>query len=942
MREHVFELHKKVESMPNVISECEKVRQEIDAPKWSESAELAARALRGQLIPRIEHLNAEVDMLKTHVMRTQMAERSTEANSQVRSVRQDESAASTGSWERIRMDEAEMSRRGTQQASTPNRVSMLPESIRRKRPITQAGPGFNVTMGTRREDEGNGMSAGELGQRVHINVMSCTQTTTQEPLEAQSGPLHMYMNNMTLPEFQQPARPEVQQVPAGQQRGSIVGRVGNLFGYVTGTASSSTPIGGGTTAPENSNVASVYGGGLFSNAPVHGAAPVAPDGGGSLLGGVASGALPTNGGFPSGAGPPNGFPPGGGPPNGLPPGGGLRGFLPGGGPPGTGPPGGGPPGGGPPGGPPGNGGLPPVGVPWHPQREDLMTFNKDFPKLKEHPGSPWKKQTEFLQWMNKIMTYANGVHSKVGGYVAHCMRNADDYFSVKKIVPDGNIDQGWTEVDHKLVAVCLLALPDRISADCYKQGKNETFTQVIYNVLCILNPGGAKEIECLTKFCRTPPSAKDAQSVREVMEDWVVARHRLKAIGSVDMIPKERYDAMGMMVDQLCKQNHQFRTSWETRRAMMGPGFHDHADDAFADGTEAWLRHELKGMESNELMEVTQDPQNGTQRRQWQQMQEWTHESYPRVNAVDVQPRGVTEGQPKDNRQYFACYTFKADGVCTKKDCPYSHDPSTWREFKKRNVGEGGKGEGKGGKGKGQTEGDNTLSAKRVTVVRLSVPINEVSTRPDRENDRGLLDSGASEIVRPYNWKWHQAIKEGRCKGSDVPVCLAGGVMKTGVMTSTGEVMIPRDSDETQGWILPMGRIVEELGGAVAWDVDKFKIEFPSGKVVKAIERGDGLRYVDERDLQWIRQQLVTSHLGGRRAANLVRINKIVREDLIKENTGKKNDSEMSEENCWSGKKCADENCGMKNKALCKRGLMESRQTPGGEQFSGLPSEMKG
>ena len=58
---------------------------------------------------------------------------------------------------------------------------------------------------------------------------------------------------------------------------------------------------------------------------------------------------------------------------------------------------------------------------------------------------------------------------------------------------------------------------------------------------------------------------------------------------------------------------------------------------------------------------------------------------------------------------------------------------------------------------------------------------------------------------------------------------------KTGIITSTGEVMIPRERGEVQGWILPMIRIVEELGGAVTWDIEEFKIEFPGGRLVKAI-----------------------------------------------------------------------------------------------------------
>ena len=57
------------------------------------------------------------------------------------------------------------------------------------------------------------------------------------------------------------------------------------------------------------------------------------------------------------------------------------------------------------------------------------------------------------------MTYANGVHSRVGDYAAQCMRDADACFTgangMKKDVPDKSLYYGWTEVDHKLVAVCL-------------------------------------------------------------------------------------------------------------------------------------------------------------------------------------------------------------------------------------------------------------------------------------------------------------------------------------------------------------------------------------------------------------------------------------------------------------------------------------------------------
>ena len=56
----------------------------------------------------------------------------------------------------------------------------------------------------------------------------------------------------------------------------------------------------------------------------------------------------------------------------------------------------------------------------------------------------------------------------------------------------------------------------------------------------------------------------------------------------------------------------------------------------------------------------------------------------------------------------------------------------------------------------------------------------EVSFQKDQEHELGLLDSGASEVVRPYVYMWHQSIQMGKCSGKEVPVCLAGGVLKKG------------------------------------------------------------------------------------------------------------------------------------------------------------------
>ena len=261
--------------------------------------------------------------------------------------------------------------------------------------------------------------------------------------------------------------------------------------------------------------------------------------------------------------------------------------------------------------------------------------------------------------MNKVMTYAKGIHSVVGMYVAQCLQEADECFTKRKRVPEVRIHPEWVEVDHKLVAVCLEALPDRLSSDCYRQGRNDSFTLVLYNIFTLINPGGSREIDCLTQFVRRPVGPSDAAGVREVLEDWVVARRRLKAIGNLEMIPKERFDAMSLMVEALCKRDYKFRKIWDTKSAMLGPGYHDHVNDQFANETENWLRHELKGMESNDLMEQPKD-QVGSYNR--------VNQYGANVNMAAVPSQGPN--QQEDKRNNFVCYNWKKDGKCSRKGLP--------------------------------------------------------------------------------------------------------------------------------------------------------------------------------------------------------------------------------------------------------------------------------
>merc|ERR1712155_227602 len=169
------------------------------------------------------------------------------------------------------------------------------------------------------------------------------------------------------------------------------------------------------------------------------------------------------------------------------------------------------------------------------------------------------------------MTHAKGIHSMIGKYMAHCLRGAEEYFVQKRGRPADNVLPLWQEVDDKLVAACLEALPKRISDDCHRTNQNPFLTVVLYNLYTLINPGGARELELLMEFCRQPWAEEETGNVRLMVEEWIVARRRLVLMTGKDLIPKERIDALALMVKHLCQKDPQFKLSWDTRAALLGP-----------------------------------------------------------------------------------------------------------------------------------------------------------------------------------------------------------------------------------------------------------------------------------------------------------------------------------------------------------------------------------
>ena len=128
-----------------------------------------------------------------------------------------------------------------------------------------------------------------------------------------------------------------------------------------------------------------------------------------------------------------------------------------------------------------------------------------------------------------------------------------------------------------------------------------------------------------------------------------------------------------------------------------------------------------------------------------------------------------------------------------------------------------------------------------------------------------LIDSGANEVVRPFNQSWWDQIQQQKIKGADrLHVKLADGSDVKAVMTQYGEVMFPASMSRSMKWIAPVSRMSEELGIRTVFDPEGAYLVFPSKRRVGLKEIGR-LYYLTWKDFANIKHALALSHQRDRK-----------------------------------------------------------------------------
>ena len=132
------------------------------------------------------------------------------------------------------------------------------------------------------------------------------------------------------------------------------------------------------------------------------------------------------------------------------------------------------------------------------------------------------------------------------------------------------------------------------------------------------------------------------------------------------------------------------------------------------------------------------------------------------------------------------------------------------------------------------------------TLPEVKVGAMKVMALQDRglgSNYNVLIDSGANEVVRPYNSTWRSEICVYKSKGIMVSMTIAGGMTALAAMTQHGETMLKDRGLAIKGWIIPVSRLTSELVIKLTCSKDVVTLVTAGGKFKRAKVVG-GLPYL--------------------------------------------------------------------------------------------------
>ena len=430
--------------------------------------------------------------------------------------------------------------------------------------------------------------------------------------------------------------------------------------------------------------------------------------------------------------------------------------------------------------------------------------------------------------------------------------NSEDSLGLSTIHP------GSEQLEGKLLVALMAALPVEIKRPLLEARPNRapTSIELVHQALEWCAPGGKEDKRSLLEFVRRPGGAfVSAADCRARIRLWRTAKHRLTRLGLSQPPPTEMLMALEEIVASLERKHETLRFALQSARLAS----------EVRQPTERGIQVFEQTVEQ-ELIMLEQD--------------ERTRVSGASVNVVrEVPPR-----KP--------CHFFNKPGGCNRNPCPYAHvakedaksqkpekpnkpepklpnNPKAKESPKKR-------GDGKGDKGKSESKAkskakprakaaaaDSTPPPASVEIIasmlrvcsELEAVLKSVDAHVGKEPlPWVLVDSGANQVLRP----WSPEVEKELGQAAPLDVTLASGERRRGWKTTQGEVVLPKMFASSSPWILPVSRVVRELGYQVIWKPEAVELQSPSGRVFTCVMKHD-LPYLRWKDFKDIRRQLAKS-----------------------------------------------------------------------------------
>ena len=121
--------------------------------------------------------------------------------------------------------------------------------------------------------------------------------------------------------------------------------------------------------------------------------------------------------------------------------------------------------------------------------------------------APWKRNLVLLEWTEMVCVQARSFHPECGRYLRKAFKEAWSYFE-RKINPQEEVDKAFEDMDARLVALLMAAMPERVRTQIYRMKGSNYVLDVLCCMYATLNPGVKKSLLVLLRLPGTLVHAK--------------------------------------------------------------------------------------------------------------------------------------------------------------------------------------------------------------------------------------------------------------------------------------------------------------------------------------------------------------------------------------------------------------------------------------------------